>query len=127
MSSFRVSEVRPEEMEDLCRTYPYVLLYQMSSKYLGRTEGVDVSDRREWLEARFFSGEGELHFYLGEDGREKCLEIRDAGEDPDSICRSYKTEGQTISQITVRQYIEYDTDGQAYVGLTRLCGAKEGK
>lgn len=103
--------------------YDYALIYNISSMKLCKTEKLTDFDIGECLEARFFSGQQELHIFDGEEGKEAII-IHDS--DPEYIitkkyelANKYQTEGK---YILVNEYISYDEDGQLFIEHTRLKG-----
>lgn len=102
-------------------TYPYALLYCMSELRLNKCELLRDIKRDEVMEARFFGIEGELHFYI-EDGKNIGVEIADQ-EDEDSMIENIPVLDNKKGlgkYIQVKRYIDYDSDGQAFVAQTRL-------
>lgn len=103
--------------------YDYALIYNISSMQLCKTESLTDFNMAECLEARFFSGQKELHIFEGEAGKEAVI-INDS--DPTYIitkkyelANKYQTAGK---YILVNEYISYDEDGQLFVEHTRLKG-----
>lgn len=132
---YRIKTLSAEEAWKSLENYPYILAYEKSRVVLGRTEEISIS-RQDLLEARAFSESGELHLFQCEKEWTAVLteDIADGGEqagttdkinESKSITRSYllsnrfRTAGQ---EITVKDYLSSDEDGQVYVELTRLCG-----
>lgn len=74
------------------------------------------------LEARIFSERKELHLFHYEDGiRAVETEIEPSDE--------YREEKQLLiprygKNVTLRNYIAYEEDGQAYIARTVLCGCQ---
>lgn len=102
--------------------YRYALLYQIGGILLDRVENLPDINWEECTEARFFSGSGELHFFETE-GTMEAVEIKDAGGEEDEIIKAYDLAKKFNSQgkkIYVKEYLDYDEDGQAEVALTRL-------
>ena len=72
------------------------------------------------LEARFFDGEKELHMFKTE---ENWNFVRTSKKDGDYLEKSYRMDAAFPGQeLIVRQYVDYDEDGQAYIARTCLCG-----
>ena len=102
--------------------YRYALLYQIGGILLDRVENLPDINWEECTEARFFSGSGELHFFETE-GTMEAVEIKDAGGEEDEIIKAYDLAKKFNSQgkkIYVKEYLDYDEDGQAEVAVTRL-------
>lgn len=111
--------------------YEYALVYMISELRLipiGKWTEVDI---KECLEARIFGESGELHLFR-EDDEILASEVRDhsdgEGKEYATIDRIHSIRSNCRSEISdrggiiIREYIDYDTDGQAFVALTRLAG-----
>ena len=120
--SFSTMQLPIEEAKEKAQSYPYALIYEMSDLAFGRTEELPPIHWDECLEARFFSKDGELHFFENEDGMKAVL-VTDDGDDV--LDRTYRIHQrfQLVGEgVKVREYLDYDKDGQVYVRLTRLAG-----
>ncbi|MEG2137081.1 MAG: hypothetical protein RRY64_00340 [Oscillospiraceae bacterium] len=95
--------------------YPYALLYRLSSVTLGRTKPVNSE---ELTEARFFGPTGEIHVFQGADGLTARVLAED-GADP-VLDKTYDLLPAFGKTLTLRQILDFDSDGQAYVAHTRL-------
>ena len=97
---------------------PYAYITRLSEVTVGPTPP-DFSPE-ELLEARFFGPDREVRIWAGETGLEAiCLE--DDGQDdfldlPNREIRS----ARFGKELTLRRYLDYDKDGQAYICATRL-------
>ena len=122
---YRTENLDWEAARAECMSYENALVYMISRMLCGKTE--QVADKINWeecTEARFFSEQGELHFFDYE-GERKAVRVTEDEKEADCIDKAYgltgKLKGAAIGQeVVVREYIEYDEDGQAVVGLTRL-------
>lgn len=101
--------------------FPFVLVRELSRVWLGETEKAEIA----WSEAtelRFFSEHSELRFF-GTAGRLRAVLLEDVAED---TChdRTFPLahNGAFGQELTVREYLDYDEDGQLYVKATRLKG-----
>lgn len=122
---FTTEKKDAEKIAEDIKEYEFALIYGLSEMRLCRIaelseEGFDMGD---CVEARFFSGDKELH-YFERNGLFRALEVRDAygGEENVtrySIARRWQRCGK---ELLVKEYLDYDEDGQAYVAHTRLCG-----
>ena len=111
--------------------YEYALVYMISELRLIPIGKWTEVDRKECLEARIFGESGELHLFREDDEIMAC-EVRDHSDGKGkeyavidrihSIRSNCSREVSGCSGIIIREYIDYDTDGQAYVALTRLAG-----
>ena len=79
----------------------------------------------EVLEARFFDEEKEIRIYR-ENGSLKGIEIVDNQVDEKYIDNNYKLEVPSDAQLTVREYYEFDSDGQIKIFAKRLLDCKMG-
>lgn len=112
-------ELQPGDVKN----YTYALLYRLSEVKLCKTEQLMDSDLKECIEARFFSEDRELHWFETEDGM-CAVEVTDDGT-TDYILKKYKLAPKFSGEgkiLVVKEYLDYDKDGQAVVGLTRLAG-----
>ena len=101
--------------------YKYALVYRLSEIKLCKTEQLTDADFDECTEARLFSADRELHLFETEEGM-CAVEVADDGAS-ECILKKYELasrfskEGKTL---VVKEYLDYDEDGQAVVCLTRL-------
>lgn len=105
--------------------YEYALLYRLSEIVLCKMEQLEDFDLKECVEARFFSADKELHLFEVEEGM-CAVEVTDDGV-TDYILKKYKLAPKFAGvgeQLVVKEYLDYDADGQAVVALTRLCGVE---
>ncbi len=103
------------------KDYSYALLYMLSEVILAKVEEIGDIDWSECLEARFFNEKGELRIWRENDkwGASVCA---DEGEYIES---EYALDGRFSNRwkkLSVRQYIDYDRDGQVYISSTTLSG-----
>lgn len=123
--SFHTEKVDLNDAHQKIGEYTYGLLFMISERILCRTKELPAIDWEECQEARFFSDEKELHIFEGEEGMQ-AVEVFDTGEE-DILVKEYELDryfkdiGNTV---LVQEYLEYDEDGQVYVGLTRLKGIR---
>lgn len=110
-----------EGAKEAAQNYQYALLYFYSDVKLGETKDLAPVNWDECLEARFFDGEKELRFFREGDTFLASL----ANSEGESIDNEFpldaRFQGQW-SKMKVRQFLEYDTDGQAFVAATMLAG-----
>ena len=123
--SYRFEKV---EFSKACATIPeyeYALLYMISEIVLTKMDSLAEINWEECTEARFFSEDKELHFFEV-DGEMQAVGVSD-GDDQNQVVKEYELAGkfQAIGKtVLVKEYIDYDEDGQANVVLTRLQGIK---
>ena len=107
--------------------YTYALLYKISEIRLCKTAELTETDLDECMEARFFSDSMELHLFEYQDEM-RAVRVSDTDE-KDIVIKEYELDSRfrTVGNVLlVQEYIEYDTDGQAFAGLTRLKGVRHG-
>lgn len=106
--------------------YAYGLVTEMSRVVLLSGEELkDYMIGEELLEARFFDKEKELHIWREDDLLKSVLVTETKEAKP--ILKEYPLTSAVSPDgkwICTAQYPAFDEDGQAYIGLTRLCGVK---
>lgn len=101
------------------KALPYALVRSLSSVALGPApETVDLD---ELIEARFFGEEEVRLFRDGADLRAVCL-TQEEGDVVIDRCCALANRSAFGGAITVRQVLEFDGDGQAFIACTRLTG-----
>lgn len=96
----------------------YAIIYNFSSVFIGRTKDADV-DISNITEARFFNDIAELKVFNKYKLHGNIF--MDLG-DKDSINREYliRKNGKNVpKKISVKEYIDYDDDSQAYIYYTK--------
>ena len=122
--SYSIKKISLDQAYQKIEHYDYALVYMFSSVILCKTENLDDTDWEECLEARFFSERAELHLFE-RDGDMQAVEIADDGSDKDTFIKKYQLDSKFAAMgrnIYVKEYLDYDEDGQINVSLTRLCG-----
>lgn len=104
---------------------PWVLVRQFSSIQMGRTKDIAI-DWEEVTEVRFFGETEEIRIFEAS-GTLCAAALRDAGDEvEDETCHDMtcKLEHKPHfgNEITIREYFDYDEDGQLYVAASRLKG-----
>ena len=118
----RVCEI--EDIKNKAATYEFALIYTYSSpKYLGENNAGSI-DWSELVDARFFGEEGELHVFRNEDNELEMVELSDSVEQ-ENFNERFEDFERPLERgygksITIREYINFDEDGQAVVVCTRL-------
>ena len=103
---------------------PFALVRSLSAVSLGPSPA--EVDEEDLLEARFFSAEEEIRVFR-RDGTLQAAVRRETGEERFSD-RTYAVSGPGLgAQITVRSYMDFDEDGQAYWRGLRLVDWKGGE
>lgn len=120
--SYSVRKWEIQEAYNQITQYEYALIYMISEIRLVCTKDAETLNWTECIEARFFSDDKELHIFE-QDGEKVAVEVYDTGEPQDEIIKEYPLAHKFHymgKKLYVKEYIEYDEDGQAYVALTRL-------
>ncbi len=103
---------------------PWALVRELSRVRLGHTP--DHVDTDELLEACFFSPTEEVRLWR-EDGQLRAAALTEEECDL-TLEERFKVENPDLGrELTVRRYIGFDGDGQAYIAASRLCGWEGGK
>jgi hypothetical protein len=119
-----------EVIQTVALKYTCAFIYEMSRAYWIKSPEFSQINWTELLEARFFNQTGELHVI--QEGEERFAvevkEIDEGGCEVDfldqEIPRKRLFQNKQIDcAVKVRQYLDYDEDGQVYVKITRLCVA----
>lgn len=107
-----------EQAVALGLSQPYACITRLSEVTAGPTPP-DFSPE-ELLEARFFGPQREVRIWAGDTGLEAiCLE--DDGQDDFLDLPPRKIRASRFGkELTLRRYLDYDEDGQAYICATRL-------
>lgn len=123
--SYKLEKVGFSKACEKIPEYKYALLYMISEVILDKTESLSEINWAECTEARFFSEDKELHFF-DLDGEMQAVVVSDE-DGNDELVKEYELAGkfQNVgNSVFVKEYIDYDEDGQANVVLTRLQGIK---
>lgn len=113
----KYTTLAPEQAIRLGLRLPYAYITRLSAVTVGQTPA-EVS-AEELLEARFFGPDCEIHIW--HDGEDLCaasLEDEDGDDCLDQPCRIRRS--CFGHRMTLRKYLAYDDDGQAYIYATRL-------
>lgn len=115
------TDLSVKEALEIGKAMPYAMFTHLSKVTLGKTPTVVSLD--ELIEARFFGGNGEIHIFT-ENGEQKAVHITDDENDSrfSPIDREYTLLSNFGKKLTVRQYIDFDNEGQAYIKAVRLLG-----
>lgn len=124
--AYKINRINVEEAKKRTLDFQYALIYMISEMMLKKTTELDEIHWEECEEARFFSKEGEIHFFQ-EDGELQAVELVDdpCEDEMDSMQKKYKlaSKFQGIGKyVLVKEYLKYDEDGQVQVVQTRLMG-----
>lgn len=124
--AYREKTLNAEEAKKKITQFQYALIYMISELILKKTVDLNQINWDECEEARFFSASGELHFFR-EDGNLQVVEISDNPDEDkmESMQKKYCLASRFRSlgkYVLVKEYLEYDADGQVHVVQTRLIG-----
>lgn len=98
--------------------YKWIILYNYDSVKVDEIQNIKLN-KNDILEARIFSEEKEIHIFK-KDGSFKAVEFIEDNEKP--IDRSHliiNDKFGKFKKIGVKDYLEYDSDNQAYISYTR--------
>lgn len=102
----------------------YALITRQSELYLGPTPSPIVLD--EILEARFFDRSGEIRFFDDGEGLTAAAVEDDGPDDPRLDDLTTPVIPSFGKSLTVRRYVNFDKDGQAFISAVRLLDWKGG-
>lgn len=103
---------------------PFALVRNLSSVTLGPAP--ETVDLEELIEARFFRAGEEVRIFQGEAGPPA---VRLSSEEGDiTVEKECRPANPAFGEsVTVRQVLDFDADGQAFVSCTLLTGWKGGR
>ena len=114
-----------DEVKNLPPVNGYAIVYRFSSIELVKLE--DISwDFEEWSEAYLFNDSEQIHVFRDNDELKAVKWTVDAG-DTHFVDRTYDITGKfraAGNEITIREYLSPDEDGQAVVSFTRLISVR---
>ena len=111
----------PREALERGSRLPYALVRRLSGASLGPTPGEIPAE--ELLEARFFSDREEIRVFRYGGALRAAALADDAGDR--YADRTYPIANRAFgAEITVRTYLDFDGDGQAYWSAQRLVAWK---
>lgn len=107
----------------------YIILYRYDGIELKQAATVTEPEIKDTdcFEIRAFSGTKEIHLFEGESAETVAIRIMD-DEDGDLTAdvmeKKYKLSRKyaPYTKVCIKEYLEYDEDGQMYVAVTRLSG-----
>lgn len=119
MSAFKETYIEWNDVFSQISEYNYALIYNISEKLFFKI-GTKEFDLDQCIEARFFCPEKELHLF-DYNGEKKAVKIEDNSTDYLDKIYPLANEHKNLGKmITVRKYLDYDEDGQAFIAATRL-------
>ena len=134
-------QITVRNAENIVGQYPYALIYRSSGIWLGETSRADLNGLFDeaaymgdgYLEARFFSGTGELHLFRMESSArasvttfagQKYYDVKFVIK-PQFHSSIAGNDKKKYTRIVVRRIIDQDNDGQTVVIKTCLAGLEE--
>lgn len=113
------TKLDPKEAISIGSTMPFALINTYDSLTIGKTF---VPDPDEMLEARFFDESGEIRIFRRDDELCACQITDEPGDNviDESFCL------KDLSTVTIRKYISFDDDGQAYIAYSRILNHSKG-
>ena len=119
---FLSETLSPEAALERGRRLPFALLRTFSAVSLGHTPAT-LPDAGELLEACFFSADEEIRLFR-DDGVLQAVSLRETPE-AHTLENAYEIGNPAFGRLlTVRETLDFDEDGQAYVALSRLADWK---
>ncbi len=109
-----------EQAKTLSKNYNFGLVYMLSELKVFKNSIPNV-DWEQVIEARFFDENSEIHIFNYNDEMKAVL-VKDTNNN-DFILTKYelaKNFKNIANTLVVKQYLDYDEDGQAFIKLTRL-------
>jgi hypothetical protein len=120
----------PEEVEAAktdAEKYEFVYIRELSRLEMGRRtdlEPINWNEENEVIEVRFFDDKSELRFFKQDGNLRAALIEDDGGKEGIDFKTSDKIDllhdGKFGKSIIVREYFDYDADGQIFVTASRL-------
>ena len=128
--AYRVDPIDNVEVaKKMIEGFDYALIYMISEVILKKIDKTDIVESINWEEceeARFFSENKEIHFFR-ENGKLQAVKTSDDQNESKMDCMQKKYELASKFRnlgrsVLVKEYLEYDEDGQVRIAQTRLRG-----
>lgn len=128
--AYRVDPIDNVEVaKKMIEGFDYALIYMISEVILKKIDKTDIVESINWEEceeARFFSENKEIHFFR-ENGKLQAVKTSDDKNESkmDWMQKKYKLASKFRNlgrSVLVKEYLEYDEDGQVRIAQTRLMG-----
>lgn len=101
--------------------YKYALVYNISDMYFGEAQTCSGIDEEQVAEAFLFDEDKELHIYRESDELRLVRFMESEHAAYDKIDCSYELRQKDMGKkLIVREYLDYDEDGQVYVAFKRM-------
>jgi len=97
----------------------YGLIYSYDAVQLSRIEEVTINSET-LIEARFFNEDTEVHVFRRDDL--EAVVFKETEEDKDQTFTENQLLERYADQLIIKNYIDYDKDGQAYIRYSRPAG-----
>ena len=128
--AYRVDSIDNVEVaKKMIEGFDYALIYMISEVILKKIDKTDIVESINWVEceeARFFSENKEIHF-CRENGKLQAVKTSDDKNESkmDWMQKKYELASKFRNlgrSVLVKEYLEYDEDGQVRIAQTRLMG-----
>lgn len=128
---YKVESISFEDAKAQWSQYEYALIYRYSDAELCQVTQLadDASYWDECVEAYIFSKQVQIHIYREDNTLMAAKCVESSGENYEYVDRSYPVSKQrwNVGLVTVREYLDADEDGQAYVSYKRLLCVTKGE
>ena len=124
--SVEINRINIKDALSKISNYEKALVYCISEANLYDKGNFSEINMEEIVDARFFSKDGELHIYSDGDelvATEVVDDDKKSSDDVEYVDTEYKLKGKA-QLIRVREYFDYDEDGQCNVVRTRILEIK---
>ena len=119
-----------DDVKDLSKLgkegYKFGLIYHLDEILTGEIENLSMDEER-LIEARIFCEDKEIHIFNNDGFRAiEAIDEKSKEEENDSYYECHllidkETDKKSFGKnLTVKRYIDFDEDGQAYISYTRL-------
>lgn len=120
----RILKLEIGEAKNSIDNYEHNLVREISSVQLDKPKDEIIWGELE--EAFFFNDHSALHFFK-QQNELAAVEAREKDEDVPVVEKCYKIDpaAKKKGEIIVKEYLDFDEDGQCFVGYVRLAGIRE--
>lgn len=118
-----IKKLTMEEALESISNYEHGLLYRISSVDIVSVAEMGALDTSDFQEAYFFDEKKQLHIYQADEGLAAVMITDEEGCDEHTLLKIYPITGkhnEKAKKVTVKEYLDFDEDGQVYVAYTRL-------
>lgn len=121
-----IKTVRKNSISEVdINNYQYAVIYNISDMYFGKTEAFGGIDEEQLLEGYLFDEEKELHIFR-EDDEIQMIEFKECDNfSLDRVDCSFSLKKNVLGkELLVREYLDYDNDGQVFIAFKRMIGIR---